>query len=148
MPLDGDDFNMLKSRLREINSSIVDASTQQKHNLTCILQSLENLSEKFSKQAAPDFVTENLGKQEKGFTYLNTHSAVKVVPQGGNVAQAFIIDFDTQMATIMTLQNGNIQTTETKKLSEMPNKMIYDAQKALKIPAATIKAKRQHMGGS
>lgn len=60
------------------------------------------------------------------------NSALRVNPLGDDVLQVYQFDFETQLATILTVQNNRITATETKKIADMPGKMIQAAQHAIK----------------
>jgi len=59
-------------------------------------------------------------------------TAVMVSGVSADITQAYLFNFSTQLATIMTVQNDRVSATETKKLSEMPRKIVNDAQAALR----------------
>jgi|TARA_R110002124_G_scaffold28238_10_gene99903 hypothetical protein len=48
-----------------------------------------------------------------------------------NTLRMYELDFSLSMATISTIQGNTVTATETKKLSEMPPKMVKEAQKCL-----------------
>lgn len=50
---------------------------------------------------------------------------------GENMIRMYEFDFSLSMATISTIQNETVTATETKKLSEMPPKMVKEAQQYL-----------------
>lgn len=59
------------------------------------------------------------------------NTAVKVKKIEPDMEILFQFDFDNGLAMIMTFQQDKLAVTETKKLSEMPPKMVSEAQQAI-----------------
>ncbi|TNE27697.1 MAG: hypothetical protein EP349_08820 [Alphaproteobacteria bacterium] len=69
--------------------------------------------------------------KDGSFYKFDAQTAVKVKTAGSDLTQLYQFDFDTGLATIMTFQQNRLAATETKKLSEMPAKMLGEAQQTV-----------------
>lgn len=69
--------------------------------------------------------------KDGSFYKFDAQTAVKVKTTGNDLTQMYQFDFDSGLATIMTFQQNRLAATETKKLSEMPAKMLGEAQQAV-----------------
>lgn len=69
--------------------------------------------------------------KDGSFYKFDAQTAVKAKTIGSDLTQLYQFDFETGLATVMTFQQNRLAATETKKLSEMPAKMVSDAQQAV-----------------
>ncbi|TVQ83627.1 MAG: hypothetical protein EA357_05645 [Micavibrio sp.] len=96
-----------------------------------IVKELKNLRETFENRAvkAPKIVSE--APEGGAFVRQDSNSAVRVTRLGDDLALMYHFDFAAQTATVMSFQSGELRVTETRKLSEMPSKIVQEAQKAV-----------------
>ena len=78
--------------------------------------------------------------KDGSFYKVDAQTAVKVKTTGSDLTQMYQFDFETGLATIMTFQQNRLAASETKKLSEMPAKMLGDAQQVISGKSAQNKA--------
>jgi len=69
------------------------------------------------------------------FHKYGTNTAVKIKNIEPDMEILFQFDFDNSLAMIMTFQKNRLVVTETKKMSEMPPKMVAEAQQAAQCAA-------------
>lgn len=73
---------------------------------------------------------QNSGDKES-YRALDDKTALYFRRTGDNLIRMYELDFGLSMATISTIQGQTVTATETRKLSEMPPKMVQEAQKSL-----------------
>lgn len=80
---------------------------------------------------------QNSGEKE-GYGTLDEATALYFRRVDNNMIRMYELDFSLSMTTISTIQGTTVTATETKKLSEMPPKMVKEAQN--RLPSATTPA--------
>ncbi|TNE25967.1 MAG: hypothetical protein EP349_10260 [Alphaproteobacteria bacterium] len=70
------------------------------------------------------------GDKER-YSALDDTTALYFRRVGDDMLRMYELDFGLSMATISTIQGNTITATETKKLSEMPPKMVKEARSRL-----------------
>ena len=92
---------------------------------------IDSLQEAFDAQKAkkPWVLTQTPANGK--FHKYGENTAVKVKKIAPDMEILFQFDFENGLAMIMTFQQNKLAVTETKKLSEMPPKMVSEAQQAV-----------------
>ena len=114
MPLDNQDWGFLRENLRDP-----------------LVEELQKLRKSFTDQAvkAPEIFKTT--PKNGDFIRQDANTAVRIKHVGMNLALLYQFDFEAQLAVIMSFQNGQLAATETRKLTDMPVKMVNAAQQAI-----------------
>lgn len=80
----------------------------------------------------PAALSNLLQYNQSGYCVTDEHAVTYIKHSKTHPTRLYEFDFGLQLATITVVQGDRIAATETKKLSEMPSRMVLQAQTMLK----------------
>jgi len=126
--------------IRRVQSDVEDLKDDMRLEFEMQAKKIEEQRTKMPAVAAP---FEKSDKKEL-YSALDETTALYFRRIGNNMIRMYELDFSLSMATISTIQGQTVTATETKKLSEMPPKMVKEARTRLAANPARNDNAAQH----